>query len=478
MMNTQASIPPSPAIRPSYYAGLAVKTQEKFIVFPFYWSSQIVSPGNQRYPVGTKAFENKLLRILREGMETYWDSQTNTMDVSGYLALNNPSTQDMALAILSKLGVGADEKDGSIKISSSGAALLHTETTFLDVPTGVNAKNYTEFDLPVHTFESLKGKLCTSLESRQKHCLKIFYSVSLAGGASVGSHKKRRGSPLSSFSEDDSGGNDLFSAGTKRTVPVLLLNYGEGYGLDLAGPKREINEWKAKALARIKCYRTAEDFVTEFESRSVFEGMGRLQKALMAVGPDLNKQTELAKGWAMALADDNDETLQDPMEQRKHLNANRLDADRKVCLQLLYSLYDCCMDDNIKGVDEGSVLSVFDKGRRVVNILHSTLVFDQAKALYFNLDDSTQKRGMHWYAKRHVETRDAWREIQSNYAGRPTINRRLVWYFDKLSLWNNPQHERLQSLMEPKYCDVHPPLHLDSCDMSFEVIDAAESLFS
>ncbi|CAB9525161.1 expressed unknown protein [Seminavis robusta] len=223
-----------------------------------------------------------------------------------------------------------------------------------------------------------------------------------------------------------------------KTSPHMTFVYTAG--MDTRKTLAEVDAWKSMAWEKIQKYNEASQFELDFGKGNIHEAMRRLERAK----PDNNKEAEAyASKWAKALNPKN-------VNQQGLVEANQLDADRKVCLEFLYRLYNCCCVPETKELDPAKVTSVvqeFDRGRRIVDMLYLLLVFDRAKSIHFNKDHQTGTRGMHWYAKKH-QNRPEWKA--SNPSG-ATINKRLVWFVDdhlKIASKHGP-NGWLWELMEP-----------------------------
>jgi hypothetical protein len=173
-------------------------------------------------------------------------------------------------------------------------------------------------------------------------------------------------------------------------------------------------------LKHVKDCERINDFLTIYDSALYQASLDRIGVAQSEGGADAE---EWAKEWArklLVVVDDD--------------NAKGLNQDRKICLALLYRMCDCWQPKNKSNatVSRDDIVDTF-KDRRVLRILTLCVIMDRAQALY-KMKIAGHPVGMHWYAQKHVDESDEWKEIDANYDGSPTINKRLFWLVDLLNL--------------------------------------------
>jgi hypothetical protein len=162
-----------------------------------------------------------------------------------------------------------------------------------------------------------------------------------------------------------------------------------------------------------------DDFVILYDSKPFQASLGRID--LAQSGGKANAE-EWAEAWARKVL------VHD--EKAKDLN-----DDRKICLALLYRMCNCWQPDDDEPEATVSRKDIVKKFRntRVVRILTLCVIMDRAQALYV-MKLAGHPVGMHWYAQKHVDESDEWKEITANYDGFPTINRRLFWLVELFDL--------------------------------------------
>ena len=128
-------------------------------------------------------------------------------------------------------------------------------------------------------------------------------------------------------------------------------------------------------------------------------------------------------------------TLRDePFNERAHA----LNMDHKTCLKLAYDLVDAWEASPDPDLFEQQIYDTFQVFR-LKRILYIGLVMDRAQSLYHMKIPSSPYYGMHWYSKHHLARSQsdyhsdylsgggtsAFEYFLSQYAGAPTMNRRL-----------------------------------------------------
>lgn len=111
-------------------------------------------------------------------------------------------------------------------------------------------------------------------------------------------------------------------------------------------------------------------------------------------------------------------------------DALELNEDRKTIGKFIYALVDCLRDESNDSVTEESVLRVI-KPQSLVNLLQLFLPMDRAQALYGMRYMGREEYGMHWVAKQHVAASQEWKDLLHQVDGRPTMNKRLVWLYNR-----------------------------------------------
>lgn len=235
---------------------------------------------------------------------------------------------------------------------------------------------------------------------------------------------------------------DILTSFTMPAVTVsepdeaTLINYGlaeihEAVEADIR-KLEECNDWSL--------------FKRQVEFGVVAQRLTRLTSARMNAGPNF---TKWAQAWAKRLIP-KEERSEASFDVQDYLQANRLDADRKVCVEYLKILHRKIEKEVFESSADGF------KEHHLVGILSCTLEMDRAKARFFNFLMLSSRRGQHWYAKNHVNSesewfQEEWKLYVENYEGRPTISRHLMWYFDQASFGLHKQrYAKLRELLEPK----------------------------
>ncbi|CAB9504751.1 expressed unknown protein [Seminavis robusta] len=312
---------------------------------------------------------------------------------------SNKATTTLARRILGKIGLTREQTSGRIVmdhnlfVGKDEERLWPLGTLFLKPrPEGLGIKTYPNKKYEELDFDNLEVKLAKALETRRPRVVEAFKSL----------NKERT--------------NNRPSKRPKLATISVPFQY-DPFQEDPRKTLSEVRAWTRTVGELIETFDQPKQFELEFRQGGVSMALERLERAK----PDCKEEAKTyASTWAQALNTSNE-------NRQGHLEANQLDADRWVCLYFLYRLYDCCCVDGTRELDPSKVTSVieeFDKGRRIVGILYRVLVFDRAKALHFNKEDETGTRGMHWYAKKHLQ-RPTWKH--QNPSGH-TINKRLVWF--------------------------------------------------
>ena len=99
-------------------------------------------------------------------------------------------------------------------------------------------------------------------------------------------------------------------------------------------------------------------------------------------------------------------------DAKAHIRANRLDGDRKVCVELLNQFFNYCTLYKTSP----TIAKQHFPPRFVEDFLSLTLEFDRAKALYFMpWTGEPGKCGMHWYSQADVDDDPEWNRIARAY---------------------------------------------------------------
>ena len=169
------------------------------------------------------------------------------------------------------------------------------------------------------------------------------------------------------------------------------------------------------SLKQVQGCQTIDEFVGMYDSGIVYDRLNRIRSALRESGKDVETWT---KDWATSLYQGNDE------------GAKNLHRDRKICLELLYTLLNRWK--GVKGpqtVTEENIVNDFGD-KRIMGILSLCLPMDRACALY-NLSVPGEARpGTHWVSEVHVARDPEWAQRMKNYDGFPTMNKRFLWLME------------------------------------------------
>jgi hypothetical protein len=180
---------------------------------------------------------------------------------------------------------------------------------------------------------------------------------------------------------------------------------------------------------QIRICNTMDDFLNMYESKFYQQCLLNLRNA---VG-NIDKKV-WAKEWATRMLNEK------PDEQDMALN-----RDRKVCLQLLYTLCERWKSQSDLSITESTIADKFE-AYRIKRIMLVSLPMDQAQALYKMKYDDCKDVGMHWVARQHLEKSSEWKSILKKNDGEPTINECFLWLTEsKLDLagtaeWLQPQY--------------------------------------
>jgi hypothetical protein len=184
-----------------------------------------------------------------------------------------------------------------------------------------------------------------------------------------------------------------------------------------------------EALQWIRKCDTMDDFLNMYESTFYQKCLLNLKNA---VG-NIDKKV-WAKEWAIRMLNEK------PYEQDMALN-----RDRKVCLQLLYTLCKRWKSQSDLSITESTIADEFE-AYRIKKIMLVSLPMDQAQALYKMKYDDCEDVGMHWVARQHVEKSPEWKTILKENDGEPTINECFLWLTEsKLDL------ALMAELLQPQY---------------------------
>jgi len=171
-------------------------------------------------------------------------------------------------------------------------------------------------------------------------------------------------------------------------------------------------------LEEVQSCQLIQDFCRMYDSGIVYICLNRIRTDLKRSGQNVETW---AKEWAKRLFQ-NDE------------DAENLHRDRKLCLELVYTL---C--NRWKGVKAEKTLEAKDivthfGDKRVLGILGLCLPMDRACALY-NLSLPGEVRpGVHWVSEIHVARDPQWAQRMNRYTGRPTMNKRFLWLMEDQEL--------------------------------------------
>jgi len=182
----------------------------------------------------------------------------------------------------------------------------------------------------------------------------------------------------------------------------------------------------ASLLGRIRDCREVDEFIETYDAGIVYSCLDRIRTSLRQSGMSVEAWAE---DWAKRLYKGDED-------------AKTLNNDRKLSLELLYTL---C--DRLKGVKGPQTLTadnvVRDFGnKRIMGILGLCLPMDCANALNNMTIPGESLPGTHWVSAIHVARDIEWAERMSHYDGFPTMNRRFLWLMEDeelvgLKLGNN-----------------------------------------
>lgn len=190
------------------------------------------------------------------------------------------------------------------------------------------------------------------------------------------------------------------------------------------------DEWRSEALDKIRTLKSLEGFIREVET-----GYVKVALHALTVAQSANRDTdEWAKGWAFDLRED--------PSSIQYIRANKYDAFRKVCLELLYQLYNSCHNAETAAEFENPA-RVF-KPVYTIKILNSYLAMDRAKSLYWNSTDFAPSFGIHWYSKDDAQNK-GWTDI--NPLTGASINKLYKWALSELL--ETPPPYRIVRWLEP-----------------------------
>lgn len=184
-------------------------------------------------------------------------------------------------------------------------------------------------------------------------------------------------------------------------------------------------------LERVRGCKIISDFQTMYD-------LPEFQFSLKSIENDQGDgdPEDWAKEWAFKMRSNDEDAWQ-------------LNDDRKACLQLLYTMCDCWKpEDKSKATVSKEDIEGKFRDRTVLRIMNLCVVMDRAQALY-KMRVTGHPVGMHWYAQKHVDEFDEWKEIDTNYRNLgglgPLINKRIFWLVDlfhpkgALKCWLEPK---------------------------------------
>lgn len=220
----------------------------------------------------------------------------------------------------------------------------------------------------------------------------------------------------------------------------------------------------ASAMQSIAACTTIHDFIHVYESTAYQTSIERLRSSY-SQGDDNSKDNNsnkdrfaeaFAKAWALRMRRPDTATTTD----------RRINHDRKLLLQLLYVLCDCCWPKQQleqqhqpePTVSTTDIVHHFATDR-IQTILFLALPLDRAQALYkmeYNrfgdTSDAKKQYGMYWVAQQHVDRAPMWRHLLASFTThtcRPTMNKRLIYLLEldelglrqipSINLWLQPR---------------------------------------
>ena len=188
----------------------------------------------------------------------------------------------------------------------------------------------------------------------------------------------------------------------------------------MISPQYQLTEHEefASSLNRIRSCKEVAEFNEMYDAGIVYSCLDRIRTDPCQSGKSVEAWAE---EWAYSLCQDDE-------------NAKILNKDRKLCLELLYTLI-----NRWKGVKGPQTLTTENVirdfgGKRIMGILGLCLPMDRASALYNMTVAGESHPGMHWVSEIHVGRDPEWAERMKDYDGFPTMNKRFLWLMEDEAL--------------------------------------------
>ncbi|KAL7556350.1 hypothetical protein ACA910_006278 [Epithemia clementina (nom. ined.)] len=180
-------------------------------------------------------------------------------------------------------------------------------------------------------------------------------------------------------------------------------------------------------------------FVNRYNTRVILDALDRLDK---------DRGSKNIEEWAKEIYT----TLKDNPDDER---TNKLDMDRKTCLELLYDLVKAWEEYDYSEDFEQAIDCVF-KTRRLVRILSVCLPLDRAQSLYYKrINSNDTNHGMPWYcefhlkkgnnyARDHPDEHKNWILYIGGYNVPPTMNKELfrLLFSDRFGLRSNDDFKK------------------------------------
>jgi len=171
-------------------------------------------------------------------------------------------------------------------------------------------------------------------------------------------------------------------------------------------------------LASIRNCEAIRDFIDVYDAGVVYACLERMRTAQRLSGKSVE---QWAEGWA--------KSLYQGAEDAKTLN-----RDRKLSLELLYTLLNKYKGDKVAATLTAENIIVDFGVQRIMGILGLCLPMDRANALYNMTLPGASEPGMHWVSEVHLVRDAEWADRMKDYDGFPTMNKRFLWLMEDEAL--------------------------------------------
>lgn len=227
---------------------------------------------------------------------------------------------------------------------------------------------------------------------------------------------------------------------------------------DHLGDVADLPDWYAKGEKAIRECSSLEQFKALYQIH-VVPAMDRLRQAQGSEDPKV-----WALEWAIRMRSGGDR------------EDWALNWSRKLCLEIVFKLYDWCERTKTRRESLISRLQVVLEGfgwENIGNILKSTVSMDRAQVLYVKKYPGASSVGMHWVAEQHVESDKSWKQRLRKAGGSPTINKRLITLTE---LKKHDFGDWLKNVVEPcsVFDEIPATVTVASQDLSTFLMKAAQ----